>query len=64
MTVTHIGTVVIQMRRARQIQEINTQPTNRTLSPLYEVWMGKGKADGTLRNSGEMVEILGWKITR
>ena len=64
MTVTHIGTVVIQMRRARQIQEINNQPTNRTLSPLYEVCMGKGKADGTLRNSGEMVEILGWKITR
>lgn len=62
MMVTHISIVVIQMGRAGQIQEIKNQPTNRTLSPLHEVWMGKVKAGGTLRNSGEMVEILGWKV--
>ena len=50
------------MGTARQIQEIRKQATNRTPSPLHELWMGKVKADGTLRNAGEMVEILGWEV--
>ena len=59
---TDINPVVIQMGTARQIQEIRKQATNRTPSPLHELWMGKVKADGTLRNAGEMVEILGWEV--